>query len=115
MAVVSKTERGVPVLAAAGDLDEQAARDLCEALQLVCMKGGERCVVDFAGVDFVQSAGLGVMFGCLSLLRGHCRIGFAAMDENVCRILERVGFLEMQGICFFDDVDSAIATFAAGS
>jgi anti-anti-sigma factor len=102
----------VPVVAAAGDLDEQAARELCEEMQRVSRKGGERCVVDFSAVDFVQSAGLGVMFSCLSMLRGHCRIGFAGMDENVGRVLERVGFLEMQGVCFFDDVEGAVSSFS---
>jgi anti-anti-sigma factor len=114
MALERTTEAGVPVFSPSGELDEQTARELCAALQEVAITGGERVLVDFSRIDFVQSAGLGVMFSCLSPLRGQCRIGFAGMDENIGRVLERVGFLEIQGVCFFDGLEEAVDSFVSG-
>jgi anti-anti-sigma factor len=113
MTVERTTENGVPIFSPAGELDEDMARELCAALQEVAILGGERVLIDFGRVDFVQSAGLGVMFSCLSPLRGQCRIGFSGMDENIGRVLERVGFLEIQGVCFFDGLQQALSSFSS--
>jgi anti-anti-sigma regulatory factor len=69
-------------------------------------------VVDFAEVHFVHSAGLGVMLTCIAPLRGQCRLGFAGLDDNVGRVLERVGFLEMQGLCFYGNLSEALQAFS---
>ena len=59
-----------PVLAVRGELDVNGGPKLREALlEALGGEGGRRVVVDLEGVDFVDSAGLGVLVGGLKRAR----------------------------------------------
>ena len=87
-----RRDRGdVAVLALHGDIDLNTAPSLRLAL-MEAIDAGKRIVVDLEGVDFIDSAGLGVLLG------GHERANGAggelvlvATGRNVLRVLELTG------------------------
>ena len=62
-------QAGVPVVAVRGELDLDGGGSLREALLAAIGDGGRRVVVDLEGLDFIDSAGLGVLVGGLKRAR----------------------------------------------
>ncbi len=54
-----------------GDLDLATASQLRTALGGLVGRGVRTVTVDLAGLDFIDSTGLGVLFGALERLREH--------------------------------------------
>lgn len=83
----------VPVLAVNGELDLTAGPRLREALLAAIEEHqGERIVLDLDGVDFIDSAGLGVLVGGLQRTRnGDGELVLVATGRNVLKVLELTG------------------------
>ena len=80
---------GVVVLIPTGKLNMVHAHQLREKVDLSLAAGNNRIVIDLAGVDFMDSSGLGVLVGCLKAARqanGDLRI--AAPNEQVTLVLQ---------------------------
>jgi anti-sigma B factor antagonist len=61
----------VPVVAVHGELDIEGAPELRRALiEAIDAHSGQRVIVDLEVVDFIDSAGLGVLLGGLERARG---------------------------------------------
>jgi len=87
-----RRDRGdVAVLALHGDLDLNTAPSLRLAL-IEAIDARERVVVDLEGVDFIDSAGLGVLLGGRERARGADReLVLVATGRTVLRVLELTG------------------------
>jgi anti-sigma B factor antagonist len=87
-----RRDRGdVAVLALHGDVDLNAAPSLRLAL-MEAIDARKRVVVDLEGVDFIDSAGLGVLLGGLERARGADReLVLVATGRNVLKVLELTG------------------------
>ena len=83
----------VPVLAVHGELDFDGAPNLRLALVAAIDENpGQRVVVDLEGVDFIDSAGLGVLVGGLKRARSyHGQLVLVATGRSVIRVLELTG------------------------
>ncbi|HET9738922.1 MAG TPA: STAS domain-containing protein [Solirubrobacteraceae bacterium] len=83
----------VPVLAVHGELDFDGAPNLRLALvEAIDENPGQRVVVDLEGVDFIDSAGLGVLVGGLKRARSyHGQLVLVATGRSVIRVLELTG------------------------
>jgi anti-sigma B factor antagonist len=68
LAIDVKREDGATVLVLRGDLDLSTAPDLREALVEVIDEGA-RIVIDMEAIDFLDSAGLGILVGGLKRAR----------------------------------------------
>ena len=68
LAIDVKHEDGATVLVLRGDLDLSTAPDLREALVEVIDEGA-RIVIDMEAIDFLDSAGLGILVGGLKRAR----------------------------------------------
>ncbi|HEX2411904.1 MAG TPA: STAS domain-containing protein [Solirubrobacteraceae bacterium] len=81
------------VLALRGELDLDGAPDLRLALiQAIDENPGRRVVVDLDGVDFIDSAGLGVLVGGLKRARSHDGdLVLVATGRSVLKVLELTG------------------------
>ena len=83
----------LPVVTVHGELDVEAAPELRRALiEAIDEHPGRPVVVDLEGVDFIDSAGLGVLVG--GLKRARDREGdvmLVATGQNVLKVLELTG------------------------
>ena len=83
---------GAAVLVARGDVDVESGPALREALLDAIGEGGGRVVVDLEGVDFIDSAGLGVLVGGLKRARSNeGDLVIVATGRSVTRVLELTG------------------------
>lgn len=107
---VSTSQRdGWTVLALTGQLDVATAPDLRQTLQEVQYAGDGRVVVDLAGVEFLDSFGLGVLIGGVKRARSHGgRLVLAAASQRVMQILELAGLATALPLA--PDVETAIDT-----
>lgn len=114
---VSERE-GWTVVAVVGELDVATAPRLRQELHRVVGAGsapdaGPAVVLDLAGVDFLDSTGLGVIIGILKRVRtqgGDLRL--AAAPHRVTRVFEVTRLDRV--LPMYDDVDAAIAGGADG-
>lgn len=70
LSLVTRAERGWAVVSPAGDIDVVTAAELREHLAGVCT-AETGVIVDLTRVDFVDSAGLGVLVGALKRARAR--------------------------------------------
>jgi anti-sigma B factor antagonist len=80
-------------LALGGDLDLETGATLRQALLAVIdSRQARRVIVDLEGVDFIDSAGLGVLVGGRERARdAHGDLVLVATGRNVIRVLELTG------------------------
>ena len=106
------SQRGWTVVTVTGSLDAHGAPRLREQLIDLIASGCNRLVVDFAGVDFIDSTGLGVLIGALKRVRsggGHMRL--VIDDERILRVVRITGLHRVFDV--HDDVAGA-ATAVVG-
>jgi len=91
--VIERQDEGdVAVLALRGELDVESGPKLREALLEAIGEGGRRVVVDLEGVDFIDSAGLGVLVGGLKRARSNDGdLALVATGRSVLKVLEITG------------------------
>jgi anti-sigma B factor antagonist len=84
---------GVAVLAVRGELDLDGAPHLRLALvEAIDENPGRRVVVDLEGVDFIDSAGLGVLVGGLKRARSNDGdLALVTTGRSVMKVLELTG------------------------
>ena len=106
-------ERGdVSLVRMAGSVDGLTAGDLLERFTAELARGRTRLVGSFADVEYTSSAGLRVLLAVLKDARGKGGdLRLAAVRREVYRVLDLAGFSGILKI--FDDVDAAVASFAA--
>lgn len=91
--VTRQDSEGVPVVAVHGGLDLTTAATLREALiEAIDENPGRQVVVDLEGVDFIDSAGLGVLLGGRDRARdGDGELVLVVTGRNVVKVLELTG------------------------
>ncbi len=92
-----------------GYLDAHTANDFERELRSIIEQGALRIIVDFANLDYISSAGLGVFMVFIEdLRRKHGDILLAAMRPNVYSVFDLLGFHVLFKI--FDSVEAAQAS-----
>lgn len=104
----------VQVLVVAGEIDAQSLPPLEEKLQRLVNAGYCRLVLDFAGVPFIASAGLGVLMSVIGAVQeGGGQMVIAACQPNVYRTFDLLDFTSLFG--FAETADKAVASFKEGA
>ena len=95
---------GIAAVRGVGRLNMVSAAGLRETVAVALAAGRTRIVVDFSGVDFVDSSGLGALIGCLKSARqagGDLRIAQPTAQvtmvlrlSNLDRVLKSYGSTE---------------------
>jgi anti-sigma B factor antagonist len=90
----------VPIVAVHGELDVDGAPELRRALiEAIDEQPGRPLVVDLEGVDFIDSAGLGVLVGGLKRAKdGEGELVLVATGQSVLRVLELTGLTRVFAI-----------------
>jgi len=83
--------KGVMTVTLGGELDEKTARETREYLDGIIRKYRfERLVLDFAGVEFMDSTGIGVLLGRYNILKSEgaelCVTGIKPQIDKVFRV-----------------------------
>lgn len=100
------------VLRLVGVLDAHTAPELEKALSDLLESGKLRVVLDFKGVDYVSSAGFGVLLGAIHGFRlegGDIKV--ASLSEPIRRIFNMLGFQRVLDVCA--TVEMALDKFEA--
>lgn len=98
------------VLHLRGVLDAHTSPEFERALSGLMQGGHSRAVLDFGGVDYVSSAGFGVLLGAIHGFRLEgAEIKVAAMSDPIRRIFNMLGFQRVLEVC--PTVDMALAKF----
>jgi anti-sigma B factor antagonist len=86
-------DEDVSLVAVHGELDIESAPELRTALiDVIDERPGQRVVVDLEGVDFIDSAGLGVLLGGRDRARdAGGDLALVATGQGVIRVLELTG------------------------
>ena len=85
-------QEGAVVLVVRGDVDVAVTAELTDALREAIGEDGRQVVVDLEFVDFIDSAGLGVLVGGLKRARtSHGDLVLVCTGRSVLKILEITG------------------------
>ncbi len=89
-------EDGAVVVVVRGEVDVAVTGELTGALREAIGEGGRRVVVDLESVDFIDSAGLGVLVAGLKRVREHDgTLALVCTREPVLRVLSITGLEEV--------------------
>jgi len=82
-----------PVLTARGEIDVATSPRLRTELTNLIARGATDITLEFAGVSFVDSSGLGVLVGAYKRLReeGNGRIRIVGAQQSVRKVFEITG------------------------
>jgi anti-sigma B factor antagonist len=108
---VTTVDGGVVVCSVVGELDVASAPTLRQELVRAVSEadGPPRIVVDLAGVDFLDSTGLGVLLGGLKRVRARDgALALARAEAQVRKVFEVTRVIEILPI--YDELDAAIAS-----
>lgn len=82
-------ERGPPVLALYGEVDQYVAGELRDRLSAAIDEGGAALVLDLSGVTFVDSMGLGILLNALKRMAlGGGELRLVVPRNHVRRVFE---------------------------
>jgi anti-sigma B factor antagonist len=103
---------GITRITMIGYLDAHTAPDLERTMQSAVSEGNVRLVVDFSGLEYISSAGLGVFMVFIESVRSAGGdIKLAAMTERVFTVFDLLGFPVLFNI--YPTVADATAAFPA--
>ena len=94
MEIVQDREGGAAIVSPAGRLDSAAAPLLQQALVTLDAAGERRIVLDLGRLDYISSAGLGVLFWIAKRMREvGGALALCSLGDQVRRVFELAGFM----------------------
>jgi anti-anti-sigma factor len=111
MAIQTKTEGNTAIVSVGGRLDAVTSPEYQKTIEEVVASGATRVVVDFAGLTYMSSAGVGVVLVSANTLKaknGEFRL--ANVPKNVVSVFKMCGIealLKVHG-----SIDDALAAMA---
>jgi anti-anti-sigma factor len=96
MEIAEVRERGVVIVAPVGRIDSTTSDRLEQHLLTLVAAGERKIVVDFAGVEYISSAGLRVMLALAKKMKdARGLVALCAMGEPVKMVFNLAGFLPL--------------------
>jgi anti-sigma B factor antagonist len=113
LSVVTRREGVRTVISVTGEIDVYTAPTLRERLNELVADGEYHLVVDMAGVDFLDSTGLGVLVGGLKRARSHDgTLQLVCDQEKILKVFRITGLTKVFPI--HASLGAALATDPAG-
>ena len=108
------TDEGIVVLVISGPMDVATVPQLRDLMVRLIDEGHHRLVLDLAGVDFIDSIGLGVIVGVVHRLRPHGgAIAVAAPSEQVRQVLQITQLARV--VALYDATAEAVSAVLEGN
>jgi anti-anti-sigma factor len=101
----------IEVLSVAGVVDMLTAAQLGDAIAVAGRKSPRGVVVDLGAVDFLASAGMGILVAARDELPASVQLGVVADGPATSRPLKLVGIAEVVGL--HSTLDDALAALTA--
>ena len=96
MTINDVRDRGVVVVAPEGRIDSSTSDKLEEHLAKLYAAGERRVVIDFAGVEYISSAGLRVMLALAKRMKdAKGAVALCGMTDPVRTVFSLAGFLPL--------------------
>ncbi|HEY9764876.1 MAG TPA: STAS domain-containing protein [Chroococcales cyanobacterium] len=103
----------ITVMRVEGFLDAHTAAMLETALDELAEQQCYRVVVDFQKLDYISSAGLGVLMAAITTFRdNHGDLKLAQLPPRIFKVFDLLGFSKLFQI--YENEEEAVAAFAAG-
>jgi anti-anti-sigma factor len=100
MDITTRTERGVTIVALAGNLDSNTSPQAQQTLDGILAGGGKKMIVDFTALDYISSAGLRVLLGTAKRLNGAGgALRLFGLNETVREVFDISGFSTILAVC----------------
>lgn len=110
MTIVLERVGDVVVVAPIGRIDSTTSGDLDTRLLALDAEGRRRIVVDFAGVEYISSAGLRVMLTLAKRAKDKAgRVALCSLDQSVRQVFDLAGFTALFSIAATRDEAIAAA------
>lgn len=112
LAITTRTVDGMPILDLTGEVDSYNAPKLREKMVSLIDAGSATLVINMAGVDYIDSTGLGTLVAGLkraSEKNGAIRI--ICPNEQIYKVFSITGLVKVFAI--FDSEDKAVAPASA--
>ncbi len=109
MEVREQTQDGVPVVAIIGDVDLESSPKLREVLRPKAASKCPRLLLDFTGVNYIDSSGLATLIEYFQSAQGYGgKLALAGLSPRVRSVFEIVRLQEIFSL--HPDVAAALAT-----
>ena len=96
MTITEARVPGAVIVAPAGRIDSTTFTTLEQHLAALAAAGEHRIVMDFAGVDYISSAGLRVMLALAKRAKdARGRVALCGMNDSVRQVFQLAGFLAL--------------------
>ena len=108
LSVVTRREGDRTVISVIGEIDVYTAPTLRERLNELVADGEYHLIVDMAGVDFLDSTGLGVLVGGLKRARSHeGSLQLVCDQEKILKVFRITGLAKV--FVIHETTDAAFA------
>lgn len=105
-----ETEKNITFIRIEGYIDAHTAPELERVLQGMLTQGRFKVVLDFQQMEYISSAGLGVLMSAISTFREHQGdMKLINLPTKVYKVFDLLGFSKLFEI--FDNRQDAVAAF----
>ncbi len=108
MQITERTEGGIPVVSITGDIDLETSPKLREFLKPLSAKKTPLLLLDFSGVNYIDSSGLATLIEYFQAVQGvKGKLALAARSPRVKNVFEIVRLEQIFSL--HPDIPSALA------
>jgi anti-sigma B factor antagonist len=112
MQITERTEDNVPIVSITGDIDLESSPKLREYLKPKSSQKTPRLLLDFAGVNYIDSSGLATLIEYFQAVQGFKgKLALASLSPRVKNVFEIVRLEQIFSL--HPDIPSALASLNA--
>lgn len=112
MQITERTEDNIPIISIVGDIDLESSPKLREFLKPKSAKKTARLLLDFGGVNYIDSSGLATLIEYFQAVQAfNGKLALAALSPRVKNVFEIVRLEQIFSL--HPDVPSALAALKA--
>jgi len=112
MQITERTEEKIPVVSITGDVDLETSPKLRDFLKPKSAKKTPSLLLDFAGVNYIDSSGLATLIEYYQAIQGHKgKLALASLSPRVKNVFEIVRLEQIFSL--YPDIPSALKALQA--
>ncbi|OQY28675.1 MAG: anti-anti-sigma factor [Candidatus Cloacimonetes bacterium 4572_55] len=105
-----KYQSNVAIISVKGFIDAHTAPSFEKVLADLTSAGRFKIVIDFGGLQYISSAGLGVLMGQIEYIReNNGDIKLVNLSKKVYKVFDLLGFTTLYET--FDDIEGGVKSF----